>query len=84
MIPPRWQILQQKDLLIFFSKLYLPDGFLEIGSSEWETNVQYQKAKAVVGSFAVANEHVECGIALVQEYSGHLTKDEYKFSIYCN
>ena len=79
MIPPRWQILQQKDLLIFFSKLYLPDGFLEIGSSEWETNVQYQKAKAVVGSFAVANEHVECGIALVQEYSGHLTKDEDKF-----
>ena len=62
-----------------FSKLRLPDGFLEMCSSEWETNGQYQEAKAVVGSLAVVNDHAERGVALVKEYSGRLTKDEDQF-----
>ena len=30
-------------------------------------------------SLAVVNDHAECGVALEQEYSGRLSKDEYLF-----
>ena len=68
-----------KSSAMFFDKFRLPDGFLEISSSQWETNVQYQEAKAVVASLAVVNDHAERGVALVQEHSGRLTKDEDQF-----
>ena len=39
----------------------------------------YQQAKAEVDSVAVINDHAERGVALIQEYSGRLTKSEEQF-----
>ena len=36
----------------------------------------FQKAKSVATTLEVTNDYAERGVALVQEFSGRLTKDE--------
>lgn len=61
---------------IFFQKLKLPQAFLQLPASQWEENNHYQIAKSFCKRLAVTNDHAERGVALLQTFSGHLTKDE--------
>jgi len=61
---------------LLFKKLKLPNSFLQLPVSQWENNRDYQTAKAFCTSLAVTNDHAERSVALVQTYSGCLTKDE--------
>lgn len=58
------------------AKLGLSGEFLHSPASQWEDNPQYQAAKAVARKLAVTNDHAERGVALVQDFSGRLTKNE--------
>ena len=61
---------------LLFTKLKIPDSFLQLPVACWKENYDYQTAKAFWASLAVANDHAEKSVALVQTFSGHLTKDE--------
>jgi len=65
-----------KNTRSLFHKLSLPQGFLQIPASEWETNEEYQAARETVKMLAVTNDHAERGVALVQGCLGHMSKDE--------
>ena len=60
----------------FFDKLGLDKGFLEVDPDDWEHREDFVKASQVAAGLSVVNDHAERGVALVQEYSSHLTKDE--------
>lgn len=61
---------------MLFKKLNLPDSFLTLPVSEWEGNSDFQTARELCKSLAVTNDHAERAIALIQNFSGRLTKDE--------
>jgi len=44
----------------------------------WNTSEDYQLAKCTVNALTVVNNHAERGVALVQEFSGLMTKDEHQ------
>ena len=58
----------------------LPDGFLTVDPDLWEDRDDYKQAVEIVKSLKVVNDHTEDhterGKALIQEYSGLLTRDE--------
>ena len=54
----------------------LPDGFLTVDPDLWEDRDDYKQAAEIVKSLKVVNDHTERGVALIQEYSGLLTRDE--------
>lgn len=56
--------------------LELPDGFLAVDPDLWEDRDDYKQATETVESLKVVNDHAERGVALIQEYSGLLTRDE--------
>lgn len=58
------------------TKLQLPDDFLQMPAGQWKDNTSYKEAETIVKSLAVINDHAERGVALIQAYSGYLTKDE--------
>lgn len=64
----------------FFKKLLLKEDFLKLPAEQWSSNESYQNDKAFVCSLAVTNDHAERGVALIQEYSGRLTKNEDQFN----
>jgi len=45
-------------------------------ASQWAENHDYQTAAAVARTVAVVNDHAERAVALVQQFSGSLTKNE--------
>jgi len=59
-----------------FTKLGLPQTFLQLPASEWAENHDYQAATAIARTVAVVNDHAERGVALIQQFSGSLTKNE--------
>lgn len=59
-----------------FRMLDLPQDFLEIPVSEWNGSPQYLNAKKAAMALAVTNDHAERGVALIENLSGKLTKDE--------
>jgi len=56
--------------------LDLPIGFLEADPDTWGIREDFSQALEVVKSLNVDNDHAERGVALIQEYSGLLTRDE--------
>jgi hypothetical protein len=59
-----------------FTKLRLPQTFLQLPASQWAENRDYQAAAAIAHTVAVVNDHAERGVALIQQFSGSLTKNE--------
>lgn len=62
--------------LLLFTRLGLSTSFLEANPASWEDLEDFKTAKAIVGALKVVNDHAERGVALVQEFSGLLTKGE--------
>lgn len=62
--------------LTLFELLKLPTTLLNEDPSSWNMLDDYKLAKVTVNALTVVNDHAERGVALVQEYSGLLTKDE--------
>ena len=58
-----------------FQKLTLHVDFLDAGPEYWELRKDFQEALEKVQAL---NNHPEHGMALIQEFSGHFTKDEPK------
>ena len=56
----------------------LTDGFLAVDPDLWEDRDDYKKAAETVESLKVVNDHAERGVALIQEYSGLITRDEFQ------
>ena len=59
-----------------FTKLGLPQNFLDLPAADWSESPQFHEAKDAVDSLAVINDHAERGVALIQAFSGHLTHSE--------
>ena len=62
--------------LLLFTRLGLSTSFLEANPESWEDLEDFKKTKAIVGALKVVNDHAERGVALVQDFSGLLTKGE--------
>ena len=62
--------------ITFFEKLGLKTQFIYVDPQEWEDREDFQDAEKVAENLAVVNDHAERGVAIVQEYSSFLTKDE--------
>lgn len=65
-----------KNTKSFFKKLNLKTDFLELPLEQWKDDPSFQDAKASVQALSVINDHAERGVALVQGFSGRITKDE--------
>jgi hypothetical protein len=59
-----------------FEALKISTTFFQEDPVLWNGLESYQLAKRTVNALAVVNDHAERGVALVQDYSGLLTKDE--------
>ena len=58
------------------AKFNLSDRFFALSVEEWENNKEFQITNKIFSALAVTNDNSERGIALLQEFSGFLTKDE--------
>jgi len=59
-----------------FKNMQLPDDFLEFPAHQWKHQPSFTAAKTFISSMAITNDHAERGIALIENFSGHFTKDE--------
>lgn len=59
-----------------FQMLDLPEGFLDVDPDFWEQHDDFKQGAKRVSSLKVVNDHAERGVALIQEYSGLVTRDE--------
>ena len=62
--------------MVLFTKLGLSDLILWTHPSTWANLEEFKQAKAIVGSLKVVNDNAERAVALVQNFSGSITKDE--------
>ena len=53
---------------------------LNVPVSSWNHSEEYKIMKSKISNISVTNDHAERGVALVQAYSGRLTKDEDQFN----
>lgn len=65
-----------KNTINLFNMLSLPQDFLQLPASQWKENEEYKKARTAVTKLSVINDHAERGVALVQDFTGRLTKNE--------
>ena len=78
------KLIQEKTLVDFttqisrlpFNNLCLPDDFLEYPAAQWKHQPRFNAAKSLISTLAVTNDNAERAIALVEDFSGRLTKDE--------
>ena len=68
-------IISAKSMTLF-ELMELPSAFLSVDPDLWESQQDYQQAAETVHAMSVVNNHAECGVALIQELSGLITKDE--------
>ena len=68
-----------KNSRILFERMQFSEDFLEVDPEDWNEREDFQNAKAVIKDLKVVNDHAERGVALVQELSGILTKNEEQF-----
>ena len=59
-----WAIFQMLDLNV---------DFLNADPEYWQLRKDFQEALEKVQAL---NDHAECGVALIEEFCGHFTKDE--------
>lgn len=62
--------------LFFFEKLSLQSSFLEVDPAEWSSRDDFKMASKYVKSMNVVNDNAERAVALIQNFSSHLTKNE--------
>lgn len=65
-----------KNTRSLFITLDLPQGFLHLPAEQWAQSEDYQAAAKRVHHLTVINDHAERGVALVEQFSGRLTKNE--------
>ena len=63
-------------LLFQFQNLNLPYSFLHLPVAQWNENKDFKISKDFCKSLAVTNDHAEQSVALVQNFSGRLIKEE--------
>ena len=54
----------------------ISDAFIDADPDTWPVREDYFEAADVVHALSVTNDHAERGVALIQEFNQHLTKDE--------
>ena len=54
--------------------------FLYVDTEDWDLCKDFQDALKTVHAL---NDHVQRGMAIIQEFCGHFTKDESQYSICC-
>ena len=54
-----------------FKNLDVPEDFIYLAAQS-----SFVAAKSFIITLAVTNDHAECRVALIEDFSGHLTKDE--------
>ena len=59
-----------------FQLMDLPREFLQVDPDMWEDREDFKKARVIVWSMKVVNDHAERGVALIQEFNKLITKDE--------
>jgi len=59
-----------------FQMMDLPHDFLDVDPDVWHDRDDYKHARETLQSLSVVNDQAERGVALIQEYSGLLTKNE--------
>lgn len=62
--------------LTLFNRMGLQTSFIETNPASWGDVEEFKNAKAIIKALKVVNDHAERGVALIQEYSGLLTKGE--------
>lgn len=60
----------------FFTKLSFEHSFLEVDPSEWHERNDYKLVKEYTDAINVTNDNAERGVALIESYNNHLTKNE--------
>jgi hypothetical protein len=50
--------------------------FLQDDPETWDRNPMYREAKAIINNLTVVNDNAERGVALIQEFNSHHTRDE--------
>ena len=63
-----------KNSMLLFIRLGLLTSILEANPTSWEDLEDLKKTKTIVGALKVVNDHSERGVALVQDFSGLLSK----------
>ena len=59
-----------------FKNLDVPEHFLTYLAAQWKHQPSFIAAKSFISTLAITNDHAECRVALIEDFSGHLTKDE--------
>lgn len=67
-----------KKSIILFHRMELPSGFLDVDPEMWENQEDFQQALQIVQAMKVVNDHAERGVALIQEFSGLMTRNEHQ------
>lgn len=62
--------------MTLFEVMNLPHAFIDKDPDLWEAQEDYQEVAKTVHAMSVVNDHAEHGVALIQELSGLITKDE--------
>ena len=65
-----------KSTLGFFQKLKLNSDFLQEDPKSWDKRADFKTAQNSLIAMSVVNDHAERSVALIQEYSKILTKNE--------
>ena len=65
-----------KKSIVLVEKMQLPSGFLQVDPEIWAAHDDYATSLQIIQDMKVVNDHAEWGVALVQEFSGQLTRDE--------
>lgn len=68
--------LASKNSKKLLDALHLPLTFLEEEPSTWPQNDEFKICSKAVKNISVVNDHAERAVALIQDYSGHHTKNE--------
>ena len=61
---------------VMFETLHIPTSFLDDDPSTWCNSESFLKAQKLVQGLTVVNDRAERGVALTQNFSKKLTKDE--------
>ena len=72
----KFETFASKKSMKLLELMNLPIAFLEADPETWVLRDDFCQALDVVKALNVVNDHAERSIALIQEYSGLLTRDE--------
>jgi hypothetical protein len=63
----------------FFARFGISTEFLDADPCTWDSREDYEYGRKVVTSLRVVNDTAERGVALMEQFSSHLTKNEEQF-----